>query len=1643
MKPVPRRSRGVSPYGRKAFVASEDKGEPYLSIKTQTTSNNCGDRTSKIVDPEKNSNSYGIIQLSEYNTIQGTLEGGKTLHIVVDSGASSTFLSEHAIQSSSYLRSLPQEKCNPEKIRIADGSYIECDRCILFKVNVQGFDMHLKAQIMPSVGLVGCLLGASELKTLSANLDFSTNVLQFKLDPVPFKTTTEVQLEPGQKKVLNLLGKMPKNAKSGEIVLHATTLGKKLTSEYLLLLMNNERCPVMIHNDSKKRIRIKRGSVLAHIDVDATSNPCLETFSCFSAQSDTDRDKLAHEKYKKYPFLDRDDHRLRMTDEEVLDEQVDLLTDCVLSHDERHEFRQILRNNKQAFSLHDEIGDCEYEVKLDLIDDTPFFIRPFTVTETDKVVIDKELSKLVKMGVLKQGVASSSSPVMLLNKKGPGNRKRLVSDLRFLNTKIRKQNWPFPLVVDSVQKIGMSGCSVISTVDLKDAFHSLRLHPDSQCHTGIMSYFGGKSYYYTRLPQGASVSPSTFQMYIEQVLDSIPGSRNYCIAHMDDLIVFSKDNTEHMVQLNSLLEGIKAHGLKISPSKAKFFRCKVQYMGHIISIRDGRPHLEVVKDKCEAIRRLRAPINAKEVRRFIGAVNYLSRFLPGLQELLLPINKLSRKSKDFKWSEECQTNFEKIRQLLAEPPILTMPSSHGELILYSDTSRHATGAALCQVIDGRERLLAYHSKTLPSAARSYSVSELELLGLVINATAFKNILKGAQVTFVVDHSALVHMAESKKELATARAKKLFDKLSDMYYSFAYMKGEDMVISDLLSRMCDPEDDPVDQILPIALVGTRSSERRTTRSYAKSHPVVHKELPPVTRKKKSNPSRSSPQNSSSEPISFHEQPVNIPQGQPPCVPVPVVPSVPSIPIPVPTPPISGDSESIPVVHRPVPHRPVVDRPITRQTTRNIQGDDYDPPFDEDDDNDLQRRPVLQRQVVEHMKPQNRTLIGAQWNKFHGQDRVEVPVSTLIPRRDLSNPVQEISSIHNPMNEVLLQSNQPLFHGISRNQVVSGHIPRQKDIMKNLELIKQKCLRDFTIPLKAAEIKREYLNSVFFSDIYKYLTQGLQPSKRKKALSVISSAEQYILVQGVLFRIHLGHASDDLRLALCIPESQCEYIISMYHDSLLGCHQGINRTFQTIRTKFFIPGLYEKLASYIRSCEICQQRKIPQARDKEQTYQPRIFTEYCPFQEIHVDIKHLFPALDGSKYLLVATCVQTRYVVAYPLKAMDAVSCAEALLQRVVFQFGPPKRLVSDQGKSFANQILSYILKTLRIESLYVSPENHGSLVVERSIRTVSGLLLSQLEGHGRNWPVFVQACCYAYNSFSHTLLDGYSPFELVYGRPPPDHLNIRMLPTDDIPSTYHMYVVRLKQRFEAIGATVLRLHNQNQIWQSAKHEQTLRKKHVYRVGDLVYFLMPTAANLQTNTRKFVVSYIGPVRVKAVLDDTHVVLEDMSGRELAGVHHVHRLKPANIRSISGNIQNNEQLLQNLQKSGDVSTAHVILGNGYFEPEQDSFTYYVPPVQIIDTDITLDERCYLADTSHGLSDSYNDVAHSCLPEADTVLNLTKSRLKNGDLQVLFSDSENSFCSWYTLKYFPRLYNEVVQLRIPFVSGSLNKLGKSLMGV
>ena len=179
-------------------------------------------------------------------------------------------------------------------------------------------------------------------------------------------------------------------------------------------------------------------------------------------------------------------------------------------------------------------------------------------------------------------------------------------------------------------------------------------------------------------------------------------------------------------------------------------------------------------------------------------VNFLSMFCPELQKLLKPIYDLTRKGRPFNWGKEQQDSFEEIKRRLIKPPVLHMPNKTGRFHLYSDTSKFTTGSALYQLQNGKPKLIAYASKRLPEAIKSYSITELELCGLAINIASFSHLLKGVDFDAIVDHLALTHIIKSKMELTTTRIKRLLELISSYSFNLYYMKGKDMILSDFLS-----------------------------------------------------------------------------------------------------------------------------------------------------------------------------------------------------------------------------------------------------------------------------------------------------------------------------------------------------------------------------------------------------------------------------------------------------------------------------------------------------------------------------------------------------------------------------------------------------------------------------------------------------------------------------------------------------------------------------------------------------------------------------------------------------------------------------------------------------------------------------
>ena len=352
----------------------------------------------------------------------------------------------------------------------------------------------------------------------------------------------------------------------------------------------------------------------------------------------------------------------------------------------------------------------------------------------------------------------------------------------------------------------------MSVLNLRDAYHTLPLAKESQKYCGLTLYYGSPTYVYLRMGMGMSCSPALWQQFVHIIWEQLPNKECYKII-MDDILIFSTKE-QHWKDLANLFEVLICFGLKISPHKCQLFQDKLVYMGLEFLIKDGTAHYTAMRDKCDAIRNMKAPKSVKECRMFCGMVNFLLTFCKNLRQLLIPIYELTKKHARFVWTDKHQKAFEEIKQLLVKPPVLRMVSGNGFFRLESDTSRTAAGATLYQWQNNEWVLVGYHSKRLPDAVCNYRVTELELTGLLANIHGFEQKLNNNYFEAIVDHKAIDYLIKSKHKPTSTRLVTLLDRLNRYTFDLKYLEGSKLKVSDALSRLYSEEKHKISDVIPL-------------------------------------------------------------------------------------------------------------------------------------------------------------------------------------------------------------------------------------------------------------------------------------------------------------------------------------------------------------------------------------------------------------------------------------------------------------------------------------------------------------------------------------------------------------------------------------------------------------------------------------------------------------------------------------------------------------------------------------------------------------------------------------------------------------------------------------------------------------
>ncbi len=307
----------------------------------------------------------------------------------------------------------------------------------------------------------------------------------------------------------------------------------------------------------------------------------------------------------------------------------------------------------------------DYEAHVDLTENKYVGKKPYRCSLNDQKEIEKQITELLNHGLIEESSSPFGSPVTLAYKKEGDSsvKNRLCVDFRDLNKLLVTENQPFPMIEDIIVKT--RGAKWFSALDINSAFWSIPVRKRDRYKLGFVTQLG--HWQWTCLPFGLRNAPAIFQRILSGILRR-HNLQHFCVNYIDDILVFSETFEEHLHHLELLFSAIHNDGFRLKFTKCNLAKHEIKYLGHMISEGMVRP----LTDNLVSIRNFPVPKNRKNVRQFLGKINFYHKFIPNAAKILEPFHCLLRKDVPFKWSQRCQDSFEQIKRYLSSSPVLAI-----------------------------------------------------------------------------------------------------------------------------------------------------------------------------------------------------------------------------------------------------------------------------------------------------------------------------------------------------------------------------------------------------------------------------------------------------------------------------------------------------------------------------------------------------------------------------------------------------------------------------------------------------------------------------------------------------------------------------------------------------------------------------------------------------------------------------------------------------------------------------------------------------------------------------------------------------------------------------------------------------------
>ena len=328
--------------------------------------------------------------------------------------------------------------------------------------------------------------------------------------------------------------------------------------------------------------------------------------------------------------------------------------------------------------------------RIDLQDHSPISSRGYRLTPKEREQVESQIRDYLAKGWIRPSKSGYGSAVLFVQKKD--GSLRMCVDYRALNKATVKDRYPLPRIDDLIDKL--HGACVFSSLDLQSGYHQIRIADADTHKTAFVTPKG--LYEYRVMPFGLCNAPSAFQRQMNKMLGHLP----FVVVYLDDILVFSKDSSEHQEHLRKVLDILREQHFFAKLSKCSFLQESTKFLGYVVNA-EG---IMMDPDKVESILnwpKLRTP---SEIRSFLGLCNHYKRFIKDYSSKVGHLNGLanSKGSIDMDTDAKALEEFQWLKEAITTAPVLAVPDFEAPFIVVTDASGYAQSS--CRMIPAQKSM---------------------------------------------------------------------------------------------------------------------------------------------------------------------------------------------------------------------------------------------------------------------------------------------------------------------------------------------------------------------------------------------------------------------------------------------------------------------------------------------------------------------------------------------------------------------------------------------------------------------------------------------------------------------------------------------------------------------------------------------------------------------------------------------------------------------------------------------------------------------------------------------------------------------------------------------------------------------------